>query len=1358
MARFEVTAPDGSRHEITAPDDASPDQVMEYAKQQFSKMPAAKPRTFAIEKPKSLAEQYPGLDDSGDEWARRVADNPLTRKVNVFQDALIPGANRLGSVLEAGIRQLGGSNRTLAEDLKREYAKRNRASDLIEKDFGVTDAPFRSLGWLAGGAALKLPEAAIASANYVPQAQQFLNNVVQSVRPNAAFGAMQGGLDSRKEDVPGVLGDTGLGMIGGALLGPAVPLTLNAAGRVGNKLGDAYRYMTGRGTQARENVLNRVDEWKEAGVKPFAPALTDNPVMRATGEGGVGSIFGGRLRQAAQQSIDDTTTLARRLMQSGTNGAPSSDTGQRLQDDLRDALLGRSKSKGEIGKLSDDELQRITGPAGDTGFMPPRPRVDPMEPREMPPFRVDPIDPESIRVDPVRPRDVQPPKQNNVYTQFDDIPVPDQYRQPMAAAERQIADLERAMAGLKTEFDDYAQRFNIPPEQFFKDAKNAIHPANPVYQKLVGTFEELQQSRSRLDQLRKAADDERDAMWTEALLREDTQYRRQFDQDRQRYETDVREAQREAAEETARRRAEAMQKAQYEAEAEARGKYAAQQEKLRAEAEEATRRAQASADGQWERDIINSPGLNPGVSRESYPTVYDAAYELATRRTPVIQRNPLGGPGKSGSPYKTALENVLDEFGLEGRRQGLVPGYKPGGLFQETGDWAPHVGPYIDELVGPDIARRLNAYGDLRKTRGFAPAIQGIRDLRTAVREAAQAAEKPPFPGVPRKREAAALRRIEAAITEDMYRFMEEAGPKGQAASHLWRSTDRSYGEYIQDLRKPLSKLYGDNVQPVEAMDRIAQAFVDGDLKTVRSFMRVMHEKGDPKYATTAVLAHLTNNARSLREFVEGLGKIPPESRRELFRGQDGSTMLREIKRLEDIAARLLPYEKSIERGTRFMGRGPDLTNPANIALGATMLANWWLTAVTAMGAAGVARFMASPRYLSWLTRGAAIKDRTQWNKHVQVLMRFADSDKENLGAGIVESIQAMQPETPQPQPQRKPPLPGMMRLGGPKPADLPSGRTPITFSRRAVTPEDKEAAEKFREENKNTPIIREDAQGNKLNVPWYEALFQDTGVLPEQGTVKRKPRWMKEIDDSTAVLNDDAIPNDRFIPLLDVFKHDKLQELYPELSNIKIRINPKHMPDAEAFWDSDSRELVIDPKAWKERDKAGRRDLFFHELQHAIDSTDGLPYTRLSESLADTTGFRQGMDEATRRAKPPSFIYDFKPDQYIYKDEHPDLAEGWRTHAVPLEERAITKQRGKRPPPGMMKLGGPRDQLPGSFAESPFNEMFAAAAEKGVDYRKASPQEVIDAAWAANPTDGMAEAIERAARRLNLNLPWQKR
>jgi hypothetical protein len=47
MAKFQITAPDGKNYEITAPDDADENSVIEFAKTQF----AAKPPAIAAAKP-----------------------------------------------------------------------------------------------------------------------------------------------------------------------------------------------------------------------------------------------------------------------------------------------------------------------------------------------------------------------------------------------------------------------------------------------------------------------------------------------------------------------------------------------------------------------------------------------------------------------------------------------------------------------------------------------------------------------------------------------------------------------------------------------------------------------------------------------------------------------------------------------------------------------------------------------------------------------------------------------------------------------------------------------------------------------------------------------------------------------------------------------------------------------------------------------------------------------------------------------------------------------------------------------------------------------------------------------------------
>jgi hypothetical protein len=57
MARYEITSPDGRKFEVNAPDDATQDQVMAYAQQQFSKtqQPEIGQRNLEIPTPENLA-------------------------------------------------------------------------------------------------------------------------------------------------------------------------------------------------------------------------------------------------------------------------------------------------------------------------------------------------------------------------------------------------------------------------------------------------------------------------------------------------------------------------------------------------------------------------------------------------------------------------------------------------------------------------------------------------------------------------------------------------------------------------------------------------------------------------------------------------------------------------------------------------------------------------------------------------------------------------------------------------------------------------------------------------------------------------------------------------------------------------------------------------------------------------------------------------------------------------------------------------------------------------------------------------------------------------------------------------------
>jgi len=793
--------------------------------------------------------------------------------------------------------------------------------------------------------------------------------------------------------------EAGYGPVGqsvAALAGGLVPAAPSLIGAT--PIGTFGRYITGRGQGARNAIEAQQELWNEAGVRQFGPAMVDNPIYKATGQGGAGSVFGGPLRSEAQGSIDDTLGQARRVMARGTDGAPINDVGQGLQEDLRRALLERSRT---VKGLPKEELEKITGPVGSDGFMPPRPVVDPVEPRVPPPVRPETIDPAMVDIPPVQPREIPKPVRNNNYTRFEDIPVSPEYQRPIQETQRGVKEMEAELSRLKTAFDERVKSLNRQPAEVFQEIDamaqkgNKTHMLNDDYQRITQTWEELSARRQRLNELQTLAEQERDAAWSIRLLQEDSGHAAQFKRDQAQYEAQLAQARKEAEDETRRLRTIELQRLQRDAEEAAIAKQKAAEERVRQEAQDATLRLQDQANQGWEREVANGPGFRAGRSRESYPTEFDAAYERVRAETPRLQRNPLGGGGASGSPYKTSTEQLMDQFGLQGRQQGLVPGYKEGQPFGPAAGWAYEVGPYIDELVGKDVGRRLDAYARLRAEKKMAPGVDGLRDFRTAVREAAQAAENPPFPGTPRTREAAALRRLEQAVTEDMYRFMGDAGPQGERAAQMWKNVDRQYRDYITELRKPLAKIFGDNVKPVEAMDRITKAAVDGDLKTLRAFMRVMDEKADPHKATAAIFANLTDNAPTLQKFLEGVNKLHPDALKVLTKGDAATAMIRDLQRLQGIASRLEPYEKAMNGGVRFAGRGPDLSNPANIALGITMVSNVFASVLAVGGAAAVSRFMASPKYLTWMTQTAKLQRQPQITAHVARLSRMVQQDEE---------------------------------------------------------------------------------------------------------------------------------------------------------------------------------------------------------------------------------------------------------------------------------------------------------------------------------------------------------------------------
>jgi len=57
-----------------------------------------------------------------------------------------------------------------------------------------------------------------------------------------------------------------------------------------------------------------------------------------------------------------------------------------------------------------------------------------------------------------------------------------------------------------------------------------------------------------------------------------------------------------------------------------------------------------------------------------------------------------------------------------------------------------------------------------------------------------------------------------------------------------------------------------------------------------------------------------------------------------------------------------------------------------------------------------------------------------------------------------------------------------------------------------------------------------------------------------------------------------------------------------------------------------------------------------------------------------------------------------------------------------------------------------------------PYQGVFDAAKSKGVDYQKADPKDVMDAAWEASPTDAMGEMLDAMSKSLGIPPPWERK
>lgn len=259
MAKYRITTPDGSKFEITAPDDATPDQVQAFAEQQFAAMqkpaapapaPAAAPQPAAPQDTRPAALRFLGDAAAG----------------------AIRGAGSIGATIltpiDAAARALGVQNDFIGRTDRREAMTgglREMGFDTDSLAFGAGKiggeiAGTLGAGGVIGNAAARLPGVATAA----PRVVEAIRTAGMSTGGAAPVGVGAKAADLGIRAVGGaVTGGASAAMVNpedaamGAGIGAVAPGVLQAAGRVGSAVGSGARRVFASGKERAGGDLAR---------------------------------------------------------------------------------------------------------------------------------------------------------------------------------------------------------------------------------------------------------------------------------------------------------------------------------------------------------------------------------------------------------------------------------------------------------------------------------------------------------------------------------------------------------------------------------------------------------------------------------------------------------------------------------------------------------------------------------------------------------------------------------------------------------------------------------------------------------------------------------------------------------------------------------------------------------------------------------------------------------------------------------------------------------------------------------------------------------------------------------------------
>lgn len=1037
------------------------------------------------------------------------------------------------------------------EDARTAAARQNIPARVLGETAGMTAQGLASLPRQAAVGSVAAAQEALRPV--VSGAQAFMEGLPTALRYGGAYGAAQGLGSSRADTTAGQVGDLASGAAGGAAMG--------AAG-----YGALYGLGTGmarlqRGQEARRDAnAARLQEMRDAGVSDPLPAtVSDNRLL--TGATRVSEVTpgGATISARAAQGVGQVQNRLRDTLAQPVGGRETGDLGRMVQDDLRYNLTRRSRSSDEISGMTRQDIEAFTGPVTDDGFMPPRPRVDPIPPRP-----VQPIQPRDIGPEPAPPQAQQYVRQFS--SQLDDI---------NARIDASVAEHNAIVQGVSQ------QRSNI--NKALADA--GIVEVRPTGQGFTarlsdGRVAEIS-GRVSPDQLGLSSDQylaaqnairgirDLDSVQAEALKR--VEEIRELHAQRGSLETHFRQAQaQEAGQQTSFQRQRAdYQARQTQAAREASEETARLQEQARLRADAETRAAQQAAERAYQERVDSGDvGFRAGRSRETYPTEFDAAYELAGRETPRVQFNPLG------TRYaESSTSRLMQDVAREAKQSRALRGFT-GSIYADDGTLKPAFVGFLRNRIGDDLASRFTDIAAARYRGAAQMGPAGVKRLLSDIRRAARTAERPPFPGTPRTEDAAILRRMEGALREDYYRVIGQSGDAGQGprAVSMMRSVDQQYERYINELRRPLSRIFGENVEPVQAMDRLARAARDGEVAIIGPFMRVMSEKSDPNRGVAALLMHMSGGGRDMQQFITAYRSLPDATRRAMFAAPEARALQTQLDRYATVGERLLRYTNS--------DRPRPAIDPTRLSHIVTVAGVWAHLPTVLAGVAGnaaLSRVLSSPRLLRWMTtfpeaaRGGF--ETARFRRHLAALGGLAgnDQDSKQVTSALKRAVAAAISN------------PANAAFGGENAENAPSDAL--------------ERAQKMIKDGANT-----------------DSVWKDTGWMKG-----KDGNWRFEIDDREATVE---LPDLTKLPMTkaragwspgrsatlgDVFDHEGLYGNYPDIRGSRVVFAKPREDGLEGqyFRDKNSFVLYVDSRLRGDALKS----TILHEIQHAIQDIEGFDY-----------------------------------------------------------------------------------------------------------------------------------------------------